>query len=178
MLMEAENIYLRSLDVNDAELFYVWSCDRDVTRYSLSSYAYPQSKTDMSSWLSGINSERSNVYFGICCKEDDQLIGYAGISSISTLNRSGEFFILIGNKACWGQGIGTLVTKLVTHYAIKTLGLHRVQLTAYTRNTAAMNAYRKAGYQHEGVMRQAGFRDGQFVDKVIMSVLSTEWTGF
>ncbi|MEH6443029.1 MAG: GNAT family protein [Oceanospirillaceae bacterium] len=175
MLLEGENYYLRALDANDYEQFYEWSCDRDVTIYSLSSYAYPQSKSDISAWLSTINSNPKSVSFGICSNENHQLIGYAGISGISTLNRKGEYFILIGNKEYWGKGIGTVITKLVTNYAIQTLGLHRIQLTASSLNIGAIKAYEKAGYQHEGVMRQSGFRDGKFVDKVLMSVLASEW---
>ena len=175
--MEAENYYLRSLDIEDSEQFYKWSRDREVTVYSLSSYAYPQSKSDIQKWLSTINASSKNISFGVCCTQSDKLIGYAGISDISTLNRSGEYFILIGEKECWGKGVGTLVTKLVTNYAIQTLGLHRVQLTASALNSGAIKAYENAGYQHEGIMRQSGFRNGQFVDKVLLSVLSTEWKG-
>lgn len=175
MQLELENYYLRSLDVGDSDAFYRWSRDREVTLYSLSSYAYPQSKSDIQQWLLSINSNSKNVSFGICCKSNDQLIGYAGISAISTLNRSGEYFILIGEKEYWGKGVGTAITKVVTDYAIRTLGLHRVQLTASSLNLAAIKAYENSGYQHEGVMRQSGFRNGKFVDKVLMSVLSTEW---
>ncbi|MGF1742740.1 GNAT family N-acetyltransferase [Vibrio profundum] len=152
MQLEEENYYLRSLELSDCEQFYAWSCDRKVTIHSLSSYAYPQSRSDITTWLLTINSDNNNVSFGICSKENDQLIGYSGISSISTLNRSGEYFILIGNKEFWGQGIGTLVTKLVTHYAIQTLGLHRVQLTASVLNKGAIRAYAKAGFKHEGAL--------------------------
>ncbi|ENM5935919.1 GNAT family N-acetyltransferase [Vibrio mimicus] len=177
MQLEIGNYYLRSLDMGDAEAFYSWSRDREVTLYSLSSYAYPQSKSDIEKWLLSINSSAKNVSFGICNKDDERLIGYAGLSSISTLNRSAEYFILIGEKDCWGKGIGTSVTQVVTDYAIRTLGLHRVQLTASILNQGAIKAYSKAGYRHEGVMRQSGFRNGEFVDKVLMSVLSTEWAG-
>ncbi len=177
MQLEAENYYLRSLDIEDSEQFYRWSLDREVTIYSLSSYAYPQSKSDIQKWLSTINVSSKSVSFGVCCTQSNQLIGYAGIVDISALNRSGEYFILIGEKEYWGKGVGTLVTKLVTNYAIQTLGLHRVQLTASALNLGAIKAYENAGYQHEGIMRQSGFRNGQFVDKVLMSVLSTEWKG-
>ncbi|EOV7450969.1 GNAT family N-acetyltransferase [Vibrio vulnificus] len=177
MQLELDGYYLRSLSVEDGEVFYNWSCDREVTLYSLSSYAYPQSTSDIEKWLLSINSSTKNVSFGICDKENDQLIGYAGISGISSLNRSGEYFVLIGEKSYWGKGVGTSVTKVVTDYAIRTLGLHRVQLTASSLNDGAIKAYENAGYQHEGVMRQSGFRNGEFVDKVLMSVLSTEWAG-
>ncbi|NOH63204.1 GNAT family protein [Vibrio sp. RE88] len=177
MKLELDNYYLRSLDIADSETFYRWSLDREVTLYSLSSYAYPQSKSDIEQWLSKINSSSKSVTFGICSKANDQLIGYAGISDISVLNRSGEFFILIGEKEFWGRGVGTQVTRVVTDYAIQTLGLHRVQLTASALNIGAVKAYENAGYRHEGIMRESGFRNGQFVDKVLMSVLSSEWKG-
>lgn len=115
--------------------------------------------------------------FGVCCNESGKLIGYAGISSISSLNRSGEYFILMGDKAYWGKGIGTEVTKVITDYGFNSLGLHRIELTAFSVNPAAIRAYEKAGYQHEGVKRQSGFRNGEFFDKVQMSVLSHEWSG-
>ncbi|MFG5068310.1 GNAT family N-acetyltransferase, partial [Vibrio cholerae] len=40
---------------------------------------------------------------------------------------------------------------------------------------AAIKAYENAGYQHEGIKRESGYRNGRFMDKVQMSVLSREW---
>jgi len=34
-----------------------------------------------------------------------------------------------------------------------------------------MRAYEKAGFVREGVMRQAVFRDGRYVDVIMMAVL-------
>ncbi|MGF1858162.1 GNAT family N-acetyltransferase [Vibrio anguillarum] len=183
MFIEPLKIRLRSLEVEDAEYFYRWSGDREVTQFSLSAYqpislsayAYPQSRSDIAKWLSEINSSSKTISFGIECKESQKLIGYAGISGISSLNRSGEYFILIGDKAFWGKGLGTEVTRLVTNYRFRELGLHRIELTAYCDNVAVIKAYENAGYQHEGIKRESGYRNGRFMDKVQMSVLSREW---
>jgi len=177
MVLESRLVKLRALDVEDSNEFYHWSGDREVTQFSLSSYAYPQSRADISKWLSTINNNSKTVSFGICCAESGKLVGYAGIASISTLNRCAEYFILIGNREFWGKGIATQVTRLVTDYGFNTLGLHRIELTAFAINSAAIRAYEKAGYVHEGVKRQSGFRHGKFLDKVQMSVLSHEWSG-
>jgi RimJ/RimL family protein N-acetyltransferase len=177
MFLVSNRVQLRSLDINDINEFYEWSCDREVTQFSLSAYSYPQSKSDISAWLSGINLSSKCVSLGVCCSETGKLIGYAGIASISALNRSGEYFILIGDKAYWGKGFGTEVTKIVTDYGFKTLGLHRIELTAYANNPAAIRAYEKAGYIHEGVKQQSGYRNGEFIDKVLMAVLSPNWIG-
>ncbi len=94
---------------------------------------------------------------------------------MNNLNSIGEFFILIGNKDYWGKGIATEVTKLVTEYGINTLYLNRIELNVVSSNKAAIRVYEKAGYQREGLMRQAGFYDGKFMDKVLMSVIASEW---
>ena len=177
MFLETNKAQLRSLDINDSAEFYAWSCDREVTQFSLSAYAYPQSKAEISTWLSGINANKICVTFGICSVKTGKLIGYAGIASISSLNRSGEYFILIGNKAYWGDGIGTEVTKVITDYGFNTLGLHRIELTAYANNPAAIRAYENAGYMHEGLKKEAGFRNGVFIDKIMMAILAPAWQG-
>ena len=175
MFIESNLVKLRPLEAEDCQSFYHWAQDKQVTQFSLSSYAYPQSQSDILKWLASINSNQQTISIGICNPETNTLIGYAGIASINTLNRCGEYFILIGNKDYWGKGIGTEVTKIITHYGFETLGLHRIELTAYASNKSAIKAYEKAGYKHEGIKRQSGFRNGKFIDKVFMAVLSHEW---
>lgn len=177
MFLETEQVKLRSMDVQDAEHLYLWSGDRDVTLFSLSSYAYPQSKTDIQRWLTDINSSRSTVTFGICCSKSSELIGYTGICDISQLNRCGEYFIFIGNKKYWHKGIGTEVTRLIVKYGFEVLGLHRIELTAYSENKGALKAYSNAGFVKEGVKRESGYVNGNFLDKVQMSILANEWLG-
>jgi RimJ/RimL family protein N-acetyltransferase len=103
------------------------------------------------------------------------LIGYAGLTSISAANQSGEYFIFIGEKAQWGQGVGTAVTKQILDLAFTSLQLNRVMLTVSEGNTGGLRAYTKAGFLVEGRLRQAACRRGVFHDKIVMSVLKTDW---
>ncbi len=172
-MLEPKNITLRSLTLDDCYDLYNWSQDKSVTQLSISTFAPPKSKTDIANWITIVNDSNAIVAFGICYL--DKLIGYAGITSMNNLNSTGEYFILIGNKDYWGKGIGTEVTKLVTEHGINSLYLNRIELNAAVSNKGALRVYEKAGYKHEGVMRQAAFYDGQFMDKVLMSVLACEW---
>lgn len=174
MFIEGQAVTLRSLEVEDADVFYLWSQDRKITQFSLSSFVYPQSQADITRWLDTINQDQKNVTLGVCCIKTGKLIGYAGLASINPINRSAEYFILIGDKHYWGKGIATDVTRLITAYGFRDLGLHRIELTAFIDNKAAIRAYENAGYQHEGIKRQAGFRHGGFYDKVLMSVLVSD----
>jgi len=48
-------------------------------------------------------------------------------------------------------------------------------LTVSSLNRGGVKAYQKAGFQQEGVLRQACYRDGAFHDKIVMAILRPEW---
>ncbi len=48
-------------------------------------------------------------------------------------------------------------------------------LTVSSLNTGGVKAYLKAGFQQEGVLRQACYRDGAYHDKIVMAILRPEW---
>lgn len=103
------------------------------------------------------------------------MIGYAGLSGISVTNQSGEYFLFIGEKALWGKGVGTAVTKQIVHLGFTSHQLNRIMLTVSELNMGGLKAYLKAGFVVEGRLRQAACRQGLFHDKIVMSVLKAEW---
>lgn len=64
-MIKSSRINLRPLEVEDVDDFYLWSCDKEITQFSLSSYVYPKSKTDISKWLTTINDSSKVVSFGV-----------------------------------------------------------------------------------------------------------------
>jgi hypothetical protein len=60
-------------------------------------------------------------------------------------------------------------------YAFDTLNLHRVHLHVLGHHAAAIRSYRNVGFQQEGVLREALFREGQYHDVIAMAVLVDEW---
>jgi RimJ/RimL family protein N-acetyltransferase len=52
---------------------------------------------------------------------------------------------------------------------------NRVFLTVSEPNIGGRKAYKNAGFKFEGQLRQACLRDNEFHDKIIMSVLKSEW---
>lgn len=81
------------------------------------------------------------------------------------------------NPDMHGQGYGTEVLRWVINWAFKMANLHRVQLEAYGWNEIALKTYRKVGFQEEGRLRKAVWRDGQWWDEICMGMLREEWSG-
>src|SRR5262249_38238823 len=116
-----------------------------------------------------------NVTLGVVVRATDQLIGTAGLHQIDHRTRQAAFGISLGDKAAWGHGYGTEVTRLVVGHAFETLNLNRVWLHVFEYNPRAAHVYEKVGFRHEGRLRQSAFRDGRYWDTLVMGILRSEW---
>lgn len=103
------------------------------------------------------------------------MIGNCGFHNIDWRNRNAEMGVFIGDKSHWDQGFGTEVMRLLLRHGLKTLNLQRICLRVYENNPRAIRSYEKAGFAHEGRLRQAVFQDGEYLDLLYMSVLRPEW---
>jgi RimJ/RimL family protein N-acetyltransferase len=168
-------IELKTLKEQDVQYFYSWINDDEVIKYSLSVFQNMETKEEVDSWFKKLLDNRDDLQLGIYDKSSKKLIGYAGISNISKLNKSGEYFIFIGGKTQWGKGISTEVTKQILEVGFNKLGLNRIMLTVSEPNIGGVKSYLKVGFKQEGILRKASFRDGQFHNKIVMSVLKSEW---
>ncbi|HXQ36514.1 MAG TPA: GNAT family protein, partial [Anaerolineales bacterium] len=75
----------------------------------------------------------------------------------------------------WGRGYGTDVMKVILRYAFMEINLRRVTLSVFEYNPRAVRSYEKAGFVHEGRMRQFLNREGKRWDMLFMGILRDEW---
>jgi len=64
---------------------------------------------------------------------------------------------------------------LMLQHGFETLNLNRIMLRVYEDNPRAIRCYEKAGFVHEGRMRQARYAEGEYRDILLMAVLKYEW---
>jgi RimJ/RimL family protein N-acetyltransferase len=168
-----ERIYLRPLECEDAGALASWLNDSDVTRFML--HHSPMSLLSEQEWLRRISESTTDVALGIVLKENDRLIGTAGLHQMDWRNRHAAFGIMIGVKDLWSQGYGTEATALLVRHAFETLNLHRVWLHVYEYNARGIRAYEKVGFRPEGRLRQDNFLEGRYHDTLVMGLLRDEW---
>lgn len=168
-------IILRELSSTDVFPFYKWINDEEVIKYSLSLFNKINTEKEIENWFTELINDKKNINLGIFLKSTNELIGYAGICDISVTNKSGEYYIFIGKKELWGKGVGTEVSEQILKIGFDDSKLNRIMLTVSEPNIGGLKAYEKAGYKIEGRLREASFRDSKFHDKIIMSILKSEW---
>jgi len=171
-----KRVRLRKLERGDIPVFVEWLNDNDIRQF-ISLYL-PISTLEEERWFD-YNQNRSPDERPFAIEADTvegwRLIGTCGLSDIEWRIRSAEYGIMIGDKNYWDQGYGTEITHLILRHGFETLNLNRIYLKVNSNNLRAKKAYEKAGFSHEGTMRQAEYMNGSYMDVELMSVLRDEW---
>ncbi len=73
-----------------------------------------------------------------------------------------------------GRGIMTRATKALVDFAFDNLGMHRVEIRAATDNRRSRAIPEHLGFVQEGVLREAAWLNGRFIDLVVYAKLRDE----
>jgi UDP-4-amino-4,6-dideoxy-N-acetyl-beta-L-altrosamine N-acetyltransferase len=167
--MSIGSVSLSSIRADDSETLFRWINDPEVVRFNA---AYrPVHWANHEDWVRSLGKTATRVVFAIRVAE--KLTGVVQLIDIDPIHRSAELTIRIGHETDRGKGYGTEALKLAVDHAWRDLNLHRVWLRVFEDNARAMEAYRKAGFEREGLMREAAHIDGRYVGLVIMAILRT-----
>ncbi len=112
----------------------------------------------------------------VIADEHDRFIGVVRLAPLDREARSANFAIGIFDPDRLGQGLGTEATELVLGHGFTTLGLHRISLKVLADNSRAVASYEKCGFVVEGRLRHTLWRDGEWLDDLIMAILEPDWS--
>lgn len=168
-----DEIYLRPLDVEDADAFVLWLNDAETRQY-LGMQNVLNSIRERE-YIEELYKDDRKINLGIVLKDDDELIGATGLEDISLPHRNAEIGIVIGNKDCWSKGYGTEALNLIMGHGFDQLNLHKIFLSVFSFNARAIRAYEKSGFKREGVFRDHLYRNGKYHDVYYMGILENEW---
>lgn len=169
--LRSDNIAIGPVLPNDTATLFLWLNDVELANLDLA--FRPVDWMSYNAWLTDFTGNPSQVLFAIRHVSHAKIIGFVVLKSIQPVHRWAELGVRIGQVADRGKGYGTEATKLAVKYAWNHLNLNRVQLSVFAHNSRAIRAYTAAGFEIEGVQRQAAFINGEWVDQVLMGILRT-----
>jgi RimJ/RimL family protein N-acetyltransferase len=70
-----------------------------------------------------------------------------------------------------GRGVGTAAQRLLVNHLFTTTTAHRLCAFTAADNLAEQRSLEKCGFRREGLLRQAGFREGRWRDVLVYGVL-------
>ncbi|MEP7292326.1 MAG: GNAT family protein [Chloroflexota bacterium] len=174
-LFYGERVRLTSVFPSDAQTIARWYEDGEFSRLFDASPAYPKSENSVHKWMDGNERDRDSFTLAMRLLYSDDLIGYVQIDGIQWTHGCGWLAIGIGSPAHRNKGYGTEAMRLSLRFAFHELNLHRLQLSVFGYNEAAIKLYERLGFKREGVLREYLRRDGQRYDMIFYGLLAQEW---
>jgi ribosomal-protein-alanine N-acetyltransferase len=174
--LTTSRLMLRPLQLTDAEsMFLGWATDSDVVKY-LSwkpHLSVDETKRIISYWMSNYPDPKFYIW-GIQLK-NGPLIGTISIHSIHEVFQRGELGYALA-KRYWNQGYVTEALQAVVDYSFGIIGFNRLEAHHSIYNPASGAVLIKAGFQHEGVLRQYYRSNDGFQDSSTYAILLKDWT--
>lgn len=156
-------VQLRKLVEEDAERLAELANNESVWSNLRDKMPHPYSLEDAKQFIASSTKENNAINFGIDYK--NELCGVIGIITQNDVYRfSAEIGYWLG-EPFWGKGITTKALQLITNYAFDTLNLNRVFAASYGFNKASIRVLEKNGFKHEGILKEAVFKNGKFHDE-------------
>jgi RimJ/RimL family protein N-acetyltransferase len=118
-------------------------------------------------------ADRRHGAFAVTDRETGEVVGAVGL-------RLHEDYALQGSIGYWvarearGRGIATAALRIVSRWALRELGLPRVQLVTDPENEPSQRVAEAAGFRREGLLRSYIELQGGRRDCVLYSLLADE----
>jgi RimJ/RimL family protein N-acetyltransferase len=164
-------VILRRLDWADAPAIVAACNDPEIPRWT--ELPSPYTDRDAHEYLVRLEPDRRagrTLGFGIARSGDDALLASCGLTRFDWTERKTEIGYWVAREAR-GQSIATRATRLLSRWALETLGMERVELLAQPENAASQRVAEKAGFTREGLLRRYRRRGHDRIDFVMFSLL-------
>ncbi len=109
---------------------------------------------------------------------DQQVIGYVRYTLMPYPDADSpypEIGFGIPTVSAQGKGYAKEAVKLLVNYLFSGYPTERIAAFTDVENIPAQRVMEGVGFQREGILRQAMFRDGQWCDLAVYSVLRQDW---
>ena len=120
----------------------------------------------------GQNTENPGALCAI--RAEETVVGWA----VTNLHDSRAHVAYVGYYVLpdyWGNGYASEAARLLVTYAFDELNAHRVEASVQADNPASRRVLEKLGFQKEGVKRDAFYKEGEYKDIQLWSLLTDEF---
>lgn len=167
-MLTFENYLIRLIDVSDIDFISKIRLSNEVQK-NVGNHLFTNNFLQKN-WIEKVSLSSKEKYFTFEAKIDSvfQKIGLIGFTEIDFINRS----VCVGGHILedfTGRGYGKKMYEGIFDICYNIWGMNRVWLLVLKDNFRGISLYKKVGFEEEGVLRQAIFKNGNYVDYILMS---------
>jgi ribosomal-protein-alanine N-acetyltransferase len=173
-ILEGRSVVLRELQRSDAPALYAEFTTPEARRYV---WDPPPNVVAFERFIDWTHGERANgkyICFGVVPRGQADAVGLFELRQLQPGFVRGELGFIFAQSA-WGTGVFGESAKLLLDFVFEVVNVHRIEARAAIDNDRSNGALKKLGANQEGRLKDAFFRDSEFVDQYLWSLLKHDW---
>ena len=163
-MIRGRTVALRPVEDDDLPLIFRWQNDAEV--WSSMDYQRPFSTDDIRTDIDRARREGHPFVIEV----EGRPIGRIGLNGFRTRDRICALYLFIGEERDRGEGYALDAVSTLVGYAFERNDLARIELWTLATNERAIEVYEACGFRREAVLPERSWKDGAWVDHVVMSV--------
>ena len=172
--LEGRRIVLREPRACDAPaLFSLLSTD-EVARFISPPPGSVEAFERYVAWSRRQRAAGQYVCFAIVLRGAESPIGLIHVRALGPGFGTADWGFAVASEF-WGTGLFAEAAELVLDFTFTVLRTHRLEARAALCNARGNGAMRKLGAEREGILRHSFFRNGDYMDQVLWSILQEDW---
>lgn len=169
-MIKNSQVCLRAVRLDDLNILYKAINNPDLVKYNACYNIIHE--TEHLKWFERLSSDKTKAFFMIDYKK--RPVGSAQLIDIHPVHKNAEITIRLFEEKNFGKQIGSEALSILCDHGFRNLNLHRLWLRVFHDNERAIRAYKKSGFNEEGMMKEAAFIQGVFKHVVIMGKIRND----
>ncbi len=167
----SEKVYsLRNLKIEDKVSMAKHANNKKIADMLRDGFPHPYTQNDAENFINFVlTNNEPQTQFAIDI--NGEAVGMIGILLKDDIYKKNAEIGYWLSEDYWGKGIMTDILKAVIEYAFKTFDVIRLYASVKSANIGSMKVLEKCGFKKEGVFVKSIFKNGQFFDEHIYSLL-------
>ncbi|OLC83828.1 MAG: hypothetical protein AUH72_03370 [Acidobacteria bacterium 13_1_40CM_4_65_8] len=173
-VLSNKGVTLRELRITDAHSLFAMLTTEEVSRFISPPPSTIEGFERFIAWTIRQRQVGTYACFAVTVAGSDTAIGIFQLRELEPGFQTAEWGFAIGSPY-WGTGVFQKGAELVINFAFDTVGVHRLEARAAVRNGRGNGALRKVGAVQEGVLRKSFYRNGEYLDQVLWTIIDEDW---
>lgn len=161
---------LRKRRLSDAKDLAAALSNRNILNNLRDGLPYPYTEKDAADYIHAMLSADENDTFAYAITMEGKAIDSIGAFRQGNIHRQTAELGYYLAEDHWGQGIVTGAIRQLCTMIFETTDILRIYAEPFSYNIGSRRALEKAGFQHEGLMRRNGVKNGKVVDMTLYSL--------
>ena len=169
-------IYLRAFEPEDYHITHKWRQDKEITELLGGNHFFVSKEREKQWVASKATDDKNSIYLAICLLSTDEMIGYVSLVNIDLRNSKADIGgILIGDKKLWRRGYSKEAYIELISYIFNEYPINKVSNYCLEEHEDTKKTKESLGYRQDGEMRDDIYKNGEYKNLLVFSILREEF---